>query len=617
MNIATAQSGAAFGSLGIVAVWDDRGNIEAVPLPDTVNTLASGPDFPTWKRGNFSRTYILGGHTDNLVFTEHKWALRVGINAPSAPWVTPGPPIENQVGVVAAGASGLSGQASFAFRFLDSLHFRRSPLGASSPAITLANQGATFSNVPASPIPVDPCVDKIEIYVSIDGGLYRHWATRDIGAPTFTVTETATGEAYIDELSLYPKLSFACMANDRMVSSGDPRHPERVYFSQVGNPEEYAGLWIPTRNGEPVIALKNINGSVIYVQCPTSSYYIQGFGEGDLVMRPLKPTIGGFGQRTIAMFDDVALIPTQRGWYRCNGTSMDPIGVGQWDDTWRKSVSKRTVANHPSAASFYQNGFVVVDLVTGVVKFYVDGVFPEIVGFPAGLTQNASWVIDFSGLVPEVGGSGNADLSFDIKNGAIPTCAAMMYNPNEKIGKLYTADATGWIYVENEDGRVDRDGEIEVAKQMLIHSSHKILGPAPDPSDASQVTDAWLNFMSEDLPATFGIYAGNEFAWQSGERNGDSNFKAPEEFTIPAGRDRPADTATLNYYVPRDKWLAPKLAKSSGSCVSVRMTINQTTDYQGSVINTEEQRSKVVFYGWGAIAQDGSERRPLARNLGE
>lgn len=613
MKIATALSAAGFGSLGTFTIWDDFANKELVPLPETVNTLITGPDFPSWRRGNFSRTYLLGGHTDNLVFTEHKWLLRIGINAPSAPFVTPGPPVENQVGVVAAAGGGLTGSCSFALRFLDSLHSRRSPLGAVSPAIVLAAQGATFANVPAVPCPVDPCVDKIEIYVSVDGGLYRHWATRDIGAPTFTVNETATGEAYTEDLLQYPKVAFGDMSTDRMFSAGDPRHPERVYVSGVGQPEEYAGLYIPTRNGEPVIGLKNIGGSTIYVQCPNSCYYIQGFGVGDLVMKTLKPRIGGFGQKTISQVDDIALIPTQRGWYRCDGTSMVPIGVGRWDDTWRKTVSGD---NRTS----YEQGFAVTDYVSGVIKFIAPNPneeaseIPAIIGFPTPWVNNY-WVVNFAGLVPDLGGSGQADLSFDVGNGWKHSCAAMLYDPDAKIGALYTGNTVGDILIENQASRVDKaddggGGVTEVPIQFILHTSHQIIGPVADQEDSFQTTDAWGIYQCENLDSTIGIYAGNEFAWQAGEENA-NNFKAPEEFVVPLGRSGPADTGISNSYVPRDKYLRPSLAKSTGSCVSIRLTVDQPTDLPAGGATTLTQRAEVVWTGWGFVAKPGTERRPL------
>ncbi len=624
MKIATALSSASFGNLGTFWVWDDQANTESIPLPETVNTLIDQPDFPSWRRGNFSRTYVLGGHTTNLVFTEHKWLLRMSINAPSAPIVPP-VAIENQVSVVASGAAGLTGSCSFALRWLDTLHHRRSPLSAASAAIALVSQGVTFANVPNGPVPADPCVDAVEIYVSVDGGLYRHWATRDIGASTFTVNETTTGEAYTDELTPFPKLGFGDMANDCLFAAGDPRHPERVYVSVVGQPEEYGGLYIPTRNGERVIGLKNIGGSTIYVQCPNSSYYIQGFGAGDLVMRVLKPRIGGFGQRSIVHVDDVALIPTQRGWYRCDGTSMVPIGVGDWDETWRKCVAG-------SNRTLYEGGFSVIDYVSGVVKYIApsptdeSSAAPDIIGFPRsgqviGPTTlnsvNNYWVINMAGLIPDIGGPGMADLTFDLVNGYKHTCAQMLYDPDASVGALYTGTSGGDIMLENQDGKVDRSndgigGDVLIPKTFLLHTSHERIGPVADREDSFQTTDIWANYQCENLESTIGVYAGNEFAWQAATPN-TANLAPTEVYTIPMGREfPPVSSGMVNPFVARDKYKIPSLAKSPGSCVSLRLTVVQSADDPGSFLAPLEQRSEVVFTGWGYVAEPGTERRPIA-----
>lgn len=619
MKIATALSAAAFGSAGTFTVWDDFGNEENVQLPETVNTLNLGPDFPSWRRGNFTRTYILGGHTDNLVFTEHEWLLRIGINAPSGPIVA-APATGNEVGIAASGAAGLTGECSVALRFLDSLHFRRSPLGAASPAITLANQGLTFTNLPLELVPNDPCVDSIEVWVSVDGGLFRHWATRDIGSATFTVNETATGEAYTDELAQYPKLKFGDMMNDRMFSAGDPRHPERVYVSQLGNPEEYGGLYIPTRNGEQVIALKNIGGSTIYVQCPNSCYYIQGFGASDLVMRVLKPKIGGFGQRSIAQVDDIALIPTQRGWYRCDGTSMVPIGVGEWDETWRRCVSNPT--NRPT----YEAGFSVTDYVSGVVKFY-GSVQPEILGLPLEDEDGVqifpyTWVVNIGGLVPEIGGNGLADLSFDttVSAGGI-TCAAMLYEPGASVGALYSGDVDGNVYIENQARLTDKTGATAAATPCVIHTQHHIAGPVGEDQDAFTFTDLVAWYQCEYLASTLGVYSGNEFAWQ-GCQAAVQNLRGigmtpSESFDIPAGYAEPPNTVSAAY-VPRDRVSKQSLAKSTGAAISIRVTVVLDSDDPQPVTdnaNPVEQRSLFVFSGWGFVAKAGTDRRPFGQYI--
>jgi len=615
MKIATAKDSGS----GLFTVWDDNGTTSGIPIPSGVNTLLDQPDFVAWRRNSISRTYVLGGHTSNLVFTEHKRLLPMGILPPSNAWITSGVIAYNQVKVVPSTGPGLTGSVRFALRWLDSLHNRRSPLGGASEAQAFVNQGATLTGVPSAPYPLDPCVDKVQIWVSVDGGLFRLWATRDIGVSTLVITGSSTGEAY-DTTLLFPKVTFGDIANDRLFAAGNLEHPDRVYISALGAPEEYQGLYIPTRNGEGVIGIKNIGGT-IYVQCRTSCYYIQGFGATDITMKLLKGKIGGYGQKSIILLDDVAMIPTQRAWFRCDGTSMVPVGVGDWDDTWRKTVSD------PARRPCYENGFGVADLVSGVVKFLpaAPGVDqdddPAMIGFPTGAV-NPYWIINMAGIIPDIGGQGQADLSFDNVNGATHTCAAMLFDPDATVGALYTGTTSGDILIENQVGNVDKvtiaDVETAVPITFTVHTPHPTIEPAFSDEDASQVTDACVYFQCENLDATLGIYAGNQFAWQAGAPStiaapAPSTFLAPEVFSIPAGRKvPPAAGGFQNAYVPRDRFVVQSLQKSPGSCVSFRLSVTQSEDRASeAVLGSIHQRSEVVFYGWGFIAQAGDERRPF------
>lgn len=616
MKIATAKNGGA----GLFTVWKDDGTTSSIPIPSGMNTIDATPDFVSWRRNSISRTYVLGGHTDNAVFTEYKRLLKMGIAPPSNPWIISGVIAYTQVKVVPSAGPGLTGSVRFALRWLDSLHNRRSPLGGASAAQPFVNQGATITGVPTGPYPADLCVDKVEVWVSVDGGLFRHWATRDVGVSTLVITGSATGEAY-DTTLLFPKVMFGDIANDRLFAAGNLEHPDRVYISALGAPEEYQGLYIPTRNGEPVIGIKNIGGT-IYVQCRTSCYYIQGFGATDITMKLLKGKIGGYGQKTIILLDDVALIPTQRAWFRCDGTSMVPIGIGEWDDTWRKTVSD------PTRRPCYENGFGVADLVSGVVKFLPaqPGVDqdddPAMIGFPTGAI-NPYWIINMAGIIPDIGGQGAADLSFDNVNGAIHTCAAMLFDPEATVGALYSGNDAGDILIENQVGNVDKvtvtGVETAVPITYMIHTAHPTIEPAFSDEDSSQVTDVCVFFQSENLTSTLGVYAGNEFAWQAGAPStiaapAPNTFLAPEVFAIPAGRLFPPVAGGFsNSYVPRDRYVVQSLQKSPGTCVSIRLTVTQSVDRSSEVtLGALHQRAEVVFYGWGFIAQPGNERRPLA-----
>ena len=321
MWIATTQAN--------ISIFDDQGNVEALSLPDSCKALSfpSRPSFETWVKGDRTRTLIVGAHTDNLVFTEHKWILRQGITAPTYDLIV-GAPIENQVGLATSG-TGLTGNCIFALRWMDSLHGRRSPLSGNSPAMVLVNQGIEFTNVPARPVPEDACVDKIEVWVSVDGGLFRLWAEIDAGATNFTINSPSVGEAETETLTAIPYGTMNALYRDRQAVAGDPRNPDRVYFSASEDPENYAGLYISTKQGESVIVLFVVRDTLV-VQCQNIHYYIQGYDENDLTMNILE-TVGGLGHHTVTFWNDMAVIPGTLDWYMCNGVSMIPLGTGIFD----------------------------------------------------------------------------------------------------------------------------------------------------------------------------------------------------------------------------------------------------------------------------------------------
>jgi len=590
------------GTVGQLSFFDEFGNVVDLEVPGNVLSTGLRPSFSTWKRGDKTRTYILGQMQENIMATEQKYVLRMQIQAPSGPWVNSGSPIENQVGIVASG-TGLTGECIFYRRFVDSLHNRRSPLSGPSMALTLANQGVSITNAEDGPTPADAGVDQIEIWVSQDGGLPRFLATRDIGAPAFLVNEDVTGEAETDPMVPYPLLKYGVLANDALFAAGDPRFPNLLYVSFSGNPEEFTGITIPTRNGEAIIGLASIGGSTVYVQCQNSSYYVQGFDESDLIMKILEPNIGGLGHHLIGAVHDMALVLTQLGWYLCTGTSLIPFAMDRFGNTWRKTIDYRVLGRNPG-------GFVVTDYVGGVIKYLPDdGLLPSIIGFPTidsngGVFASVYWVLGVEGLSPDAG-PGEAPLSFDATRNT-DTAAAMLTAPGQLIGSFYTGDFDGDVYIENVPGNIDGDYPI----QFLWHGHQHQMGEIAEESDAFKVSKVWPLFQCERFPTILSVYAGNDFAWQT---------VSPRTFTIPAGllyNPVPADPLQ-RAKVPRSQRIqSPEV---SGSCISIRLAMLQDSSIlidgtlnvldDGSYILA--QVAQFVMYGWGVAWLGGHENRPF------
>lgn len=568
------------GSLNIIR--PDTLSYQTVKPPQGVKTLPlpNRPSFATFVRGSTTRTFIAGGHTDNLVFTENKWLLRMGIRAPSCPLVL-GAAVENEVGLTTSG-TGLTGNCIFALRWVDSLHVRRSPLSDLSPAINLVNQGVAFTNAPLYPIPADPCVDGLEVWVSVDGGLFRHLTTIDAGTSSFTVNETSLGEAETETTEDFPVCKINAIYHDRQALAGDDRHPDRVYFSASEDPENYAGLYISTRNGEPVIGLFVVRDTLV-VQCPNIHYYIQGYDENDLTMNILE-TVGGLGHHTVPFWNDMAVIPGTLDWYMCNGVSMVPLGVGIFDETWRRSLA---------AFDYKTTAWAATDNLAGIVKLCVRDQSVDIYGYPETNPQTiySDWVLDLRG--------GSPKLMFDTSL-IDRCCGAILGLPGYVNQKYYSADISGKVYEENMVNAQDGDSPIS----HILHTAHNVVVEPADDSDCVRFVKGWVIVSNELAEIVFNIYAGNEYAWRAETPN--------DTLTLASQLATRAITGNTQYLVANDRKIMP-LNRCSGSAISLKITCTNTgltpPVFVAPLLNTPRYGA-FVFKGWGAsFSGDGEQFR--------
>lgn len=493
--------------VGRLNVLDESGSFEAIAPPDNCVTLYDRPSYATWVRGSYTRTYIFGGNSANLVFTEHKKLLRLSIAAPTNPIVS-GSGTGNEIGITTTG-TGLTGNYIFAIRWRDSIHGRRSPLSAPSPTLALVNQNVALNNLPLGPTPTDSGVDVLEVWASQDGGLFRHLASRDIGATSITIYETVAGEAETSDLQAFPLCKYGRIYHDQLVMAGDARHPDRVYFSIIGSPEEYEGLWIATRNGEPVIGLYVIR-DILIVQCHNSHYYVQGFDASDITMNTLEPFIGGLGHHTVVLLDRYAIFPARTGWYLCNGTSITLISQ-KFSITWAEEEHWIKYNTGPG-----QDGWCMHDIEDKLIKYKAPrgSVLSPRLGLQSvnGYTaqNNIIWVLDYSGLVDSNGG---IELMFDTADGTAelePTASAI-YEAKDGTRKLYTGHANGKIGQDNVHGMNDLNHNFAYCWQ----TPHVEIAQPGDDADCASVVKSWLHVSNEDVDLEWTIYAGNGYDWQA------------------------------------------------------------------------------------------------------
>lgn len=505
----SALAGASFGNTGNWFFLDPDGTVAEVSLPTGVNGVNAKPSFATFNSDAKSRLYTVGGFTDNLVFTENFNLMRQGIVPPPNPIVNAAGS-GNNVGLQASG-TGITGTCIGYIRWWDNNNQRRSPLSGPSPTLTLTNQGLAWSNLPTNPR--DPSVTHIELWRAMDGNSPRLAVRRDLGttAVTENIATGSLGQAETEDFSRFPRCRYNVMWHDRQVMAGDDRHPDRLYFSVLTEPEQYAQFYIRTRKGEPIVGLISMRDQLI-VLCPTSSYVVEGYTEDDIKMDILEPEIGGISHHGIVQVHGWAIVPTHLGIYLCTGTAFHFISK-EFQHTW--------VSEYQENQDAYEASWAVNDVETGVYKLYV--------GTHSLTSGQTYWTLDYSDLVAEVGGSfAQPALSLDVR-ARVDESAAILKVPGGRRGALFTGSQDGFIREENIQS-ADDDG---LDFTVIIETSHYYPeGAGGGEGEGVSYTEAWAHAVSEQDPYTINSYGGGDYANQYLVASATESVDAGEELLV-------------------------------------------------------------------------------------
>ncbi len=498
--VAITQLAGTFGGSGKIYEVQPDGSNREMTLPTGVNTVNQKPSFAAFNGDGFSRLYICGGHTDNIVMTEHFQVLRQGIMPPTNPIVS-GSGTGNSIGVAASSGTGITANSIYYVSWYDNLHQRRSPLSGPSPTLSLANKNVVGTNLPTT-CP-DASATHIEVWRSDAGLTPRLVCRRSLGATGFTdATPTLSlGEAFDTDFGKFPRCRFNATWHDRQAMAGDDRYPDRLYFSVLNHPEEYSYFYLRTRRGEKIVALCVVRDNLI-VFGARSSYVVSGYTEDDIKMDILEPNIGCVTHHGIGMVHGYAFVPTHLGFYCCTGSSMHWISQ-DFSETWMKAFKSEQAA--------YEAGWCVVDIDTKVYKFYcgspavstIDSIMNE---------KNVQWVLDFSEFRAQSDGNfSQPDLMFDVKTRA-DSAMAQISVPGGKRAEIWAGGADGVLRVENSDSdRTDDSDTFE--KLSIIRLRHEFPnGPGGDEQDGSSFPTLWSFLESEDAAHTINLYVGDERA---------------------------------------------------------------------------------------------------------
>jgi hypothetical protein len=293
----------------------------SVALPPEVSTRTQRPWWAYYKR----RIYCAGMFSKPLLFAEDYKLYTVGIAAPTtAP-------------TLAAGAgTGLTGSYIGYYTYahkIGSTLVHESSLSPGSATVALTNQNRSWTGFPTtSP---DSRVNTIRFYVSVAGGLPKFVMEKTIG-DTDTITENVGDDLLVEEGSTargVPPYSLYMEPFHNRMFYVDPAHPDRLYFSELNEPESVDDLsWIATQGAETIMGIKVVRGQLI-VFCRTSTYLVQGHDDDDLSMIRLSPVIGCVAPYSIVNINEVLYFIGERGIFTYDGGSFRYISAdvyGPW-----------------------------------------------------------------------------------------------------------------------------------------------------------------------------------------------------------------------------------------------------------------------------------------------
>lgn len=558
-------------------------------IPAGVAILNERPSFAQVKRGGRTRMFVSGGADTDLEITDTGAVLRQFIRPPLGKLVVDSTPDEGTIGLEVVAGTGPTGLCIFYLRWWDPANDRRSPLSAPSPTVTLdGSHSVKFRGIPSGPNPADTGVRKLEVWVSRNGAAIRKLATRDIGASTITVSETIEYQAEtVENLQERPRCRFNAIYHERQFTSGDPLHPERVYFSPLDRPSDYAGGYLSTRDGSAVVGLAVIR-DVLVVFSAKATHYVAGYSEDDLEMRVLEPAIGAITHHGIKLANDIGFVPSHQGLYACTGTSMEFL-AGDYTDMWAEMYSENPLA--------FELGFGVVDERAKVYKFFMEDVTVED-GVPS-FGTGRYWVFDYRSFSRQDGGGYAAPmLSFDT-HAARPRCATMLADPGGRAGDCYTAFTgieTGTpnrVVKENQWKVLDRVG----ARTTVIQPA--VVGYEPDggPNDGITAVEGWLlvsliskvSWLLEMVHGPAAAAVRNGFSWSLSSMFGIPQGAAPADG---GGREITPDWASsaANTFTPA---ALPFKMGITGEGVGIRLSV---VDAIG-----------LIWSGWGMTVAEGKK----------
>jgi len=469
-----------------------------ITFPPGVNTVSLNtvrPNAVNYK----NRCYMWGGWTDNMVTDEFYRMSRNGIQPPSL------------VPTLAAGAGpGPTGNAIVAITFFDEKTQERSALSGQSSGVALANQSRVVGNIPTTSS--DPRVSHVEVWVSMDGALFRLSVRRQLGVSSITenIATLALGAAFPTTFQRFPFCTFGAVYHDRIVMAGNAQHPDTLYVSGIGLPEHYEGLSFATRNGEPITGLI-VSRDICLVGTPRAIYQLHGYLDTDMTLTLLEAEIGMTNHYGATLILGNAWFHNDRGVFMYNGNfhNMTRNRQQEWQARFAKYQSKFEGAFAIHDPNEYTYQLITSPFVLGDNKVFE---IPENIN---GVVSIATivWVANYAKSVPEINGTFDTpDWSFDAMNKQVASAALLAQPGGKRVDAVY-GFCDGFARKRDSNNAND-DGDL-YDKQLWIRSpAYHFDDAGGDIQEGKYFHRVWSFMESETTQWTLYCKAGDEEAYQ-------------------------------------------------------------------------------------------------------